>query len=156
MPCITTTDGKVRTVDVPWARSCSGFTLLFEGLALALSEREMPVNPVAERLTVNPQCIWTIFKHWISKAKAADDRGTITQLGVDETSTKKGHHYVTLGVDLNDARVIPVTEGKGKATLQSIQQHHESKGVDKEQVAQISMDLLPSFIAGAADSFSAA
>ena len=125
------------------------FTLLFEALALALIEREMPVNRFAEILKVNPQRIWTNFNHWISKAKAADDTGTITKLGVDETSTKKGHHYVTLGVDLDEARVIHVAEGKGKATLQSIQQHLENKGVDKEQVEQISMDLSPSFIAGA-------
>jgi len=163
VPRITTADGKVRTVDVPWARPGSGFTLLFEALALALIERdsqsyevEMPVNRVAEMLKVNPQRIWTIFNHWISKAKAADDPGTITKLGVDETSTKKGHHYVTLGVDLDEARVIHVTEGKGKATLQSIQQHLEDKGVAKQQVEQISMDLSPSFIAGAAESFPAA
>jgi transposase len=116
----------------------------------------MPVNRVAEILKVNPQRIWTIFNHWISKARAADDPGTITKLGVDETSTKKGHHYVTLGVDLDEARVIHVTEGKGKATLQSIQQHLENKGVDKEQVEHISMDLSPSFISGAAESFPAA
>ena len=100
----------------------------------------MPVNRVAEILKVNPQHIWTIFNHWISTARVADDPATITKLGVDEISTKKGHHYVTLGVDLDEARVIHVTEGKGKATLQSIQQHLESKGVDKEQVEQISMD----------------
>jgi transposase len=156
VPRITTTDGKVRTVDVPWARPGSGFTLLFEALALALIEREMPVNRVAEILKVNPQRIWTIFNHWLSKARIADDPSTITKLGVDETSTKKGHHYVTLGVDLEEARVIHVSEGKGKATLQSIQQHLENKGVDKEQVEQISMDLSPSFIAGAAESFPAA
>jgi transposase len=37
--------------------------------------------------------------------------------------------------------------------LKSIQQHHEIKGVAKEQVKQISMDLSPAFIAGAAESF---
>ena len=153
VPRITTTDGKVRTVDVPWARPGSGFTLLFEALALALIEREMLANRVAEILKVNPQRIWTLFNHWISEARAADDPGTLTQLGVDETSTQKGHHYVTLGVDLDEARVLHVTEGKGKATLQSIQQYLENKGVDKEQVEQISMDLPPSFIAGAAESF---
>ncbi len=52
--------------------------------------------------------------------------------------------------------MIHVTKGKGKATLQSIQQHLETKGVEKEQVKQISMDLSPSFIAGAAESFPAA
>ena len=153
VPRITSSDGKVRTVEVPWARPGSGFTLLFEALALALIEREMPVNRVAEILKVNPQRIWTIFNHWISKAKAADDPSALTKLGVDETSTKKGHHYVTLGVDLDTSRVIHVTEGKGKATLHSIQQHLETKGVEKEQVKQISMDLSPAFIAGAAESF---
>ena len=71
--------------------------MLFEALALALIERdsqsyevEMPVNRVVEILKVNPQRIWTIFNHWISKTKATDDPGTITQLGVDKTSTKKG------------------------------------------------------------------
>jgi transposase len=75
-------------------------------------------------------------------------------LGIDETSTKKGHHYVTLGVDLDTSRVIHVTEGKGKATFKSIQQYLENKGIKNEQVEQISMDLSPSFIAGAAESFS--
>ena len=67
---------------MPWARPGSGFTLLFEALALALIEREMPVNRVAEILKVNPQRIWTIFNHWISKAKAADDPSALTKLGV--------------------------------------------------------------------------
>ena len=75
---------------------------------------------------------------------------------VDKTSTKNGHHYVTLGVDLDGARVIHVTEGKGKATKQRIQQHLENKGVDRKQIEQISNDLSPSFIAGAAESFLAA
>jgi transposase len=139
-------------VNAPWARPGSGFTLLFEALALALIEREMPVNRVAEILKVNPQCIWTIFNHWISKARAADDPSTITKLGVDETSTKKGRHYVTLGGDLDESRVIHVTEGKGKTTLKSIQQHLETKGVEPIQVKQISMNLSPSFIVGAAES----
>jgi hypothetical protein len=44
-------------VEVPWARPGSGFTLLFEAMALAMIEREMPVNRVAEMLKVNPQRI---------------------------------------------------------------------------------------------------
>jgi transposase len=108
---------------------------------------------IAEMLKVNPQRIWTVFNHWIGKAKAADDVSSITQLGIDETSSKKGHKYVTLGVDLEESRVIFVTEGKGKATLHNIQKHFEDKGVEKEQVEQISMDLSPSFIAGASEAF---
>ena len=134
VPRITTAEGNVRTVEVPWARPGSGFTLLFEAMALALIEREMPVNRVAEMLKVNPQRIWTVFNHWISKAKIADDVSSITQLGIDETSSKKGHKYVTLGVDLEASRVVFVTEGKGKATLHNLQKHLKDKGVEKEKI----------------------
>ena len=153
VPRIKTSDGKVVTVNVPWARPGSGFTLLFEAFAMTLIEREMPVNRVAEMLGVNPQRVWTVFNHWIGKATQSDDPSTITRLGVDETSSRKGHKYVTLGVDLDASRVIHVCEGKGKAALKSIQQHLENKGVPEQQVTQLSMDLSPSFIAGAAAYF---
>ena len=156
VPRIKTSDGKVLTVEVPWSRPGSGFTLMFEAFAMALIEREMPVNRVAEVLGINPQRVWTLFNHWIEKARKADDPSAITQLGVDETSSRKGHQYVTLGVDLASSRVIHACAGKGKATLKSIQQHLEQKGVKKEQITQISMDLSPAFIAGAAESFPAA
>jgi transposase len=156
VPRIQTPDGKVVTVVVPWARPGSGFTLLFEALALALIEREMPVNRVAELLRVNPQRIWTVFNHWVGQARTADDPSSITKLGVDETSTRKGHHYVTLGVDLDAGRVIHVTEGKGKETLGSIQKHLETKGVDQNQIKQASLDLSPAFISGVKESFPAA
>ena len=156
VPPIKTSDGKVVTVNVPWSRPGSGFTLLFEAFAMALIEREMPVSRVAEILGVNPQRVWTLFNHWIEKARKSDDVSSISQLGVDETSSRKGHKYVTLGVDLEKSRVIHACTGKGKATLKSIQQRLESKGVAAAQITQLSMDLSPAFIAGAAESFPAA
>ncbi len=153
VPRIKKPDGKVATVEVPWARPGSGFTLLFEAFAMALIEREMPVNRVAETLGVLPQRVWTVFNHWIANARQSEDPSTVHRLGIDETSSKKGHHYVTLGVDLDTSRVIHVVEGKGKETLVGIQQYLESKGVQKRHVTQLSMDLSPAFIAGAAESF---
>jgi transposase len=156
VPRIKSSDGHVRTVNVPWARPGSGFTLLFEAFALALIEREMPVNRVAEILDVNPQRVWTVFNHWVGKARQTDDPSSIKHLGVDETSSKKGHSYVTIGVDLEESRVIHAVEGKGKETLASIATHLESKGVEAEQIKELSMDLSPAFIAGAKESFPSA
>jgi transposase len=149
VPRITTSDGKVRNANVPWARAGSGFTLLFEAFALALIEREMPVNRVAQILGVNAQRIWTVFGHWVEQARANDDPSSITRLGVDETSSKKGHSYVTLGVDLDNARVIHVCEGKGKDTMAGIARHLKNRDVPPEQIEHVSMDLSPSFISGA-------
>ena len=105
---------------------------------------------------VNPQRVWTVFNHWVGRARKSDAPSSITRLGVDETSTEKGHNYVTPGVDLDAGRVLHVTEGKGKATLKDIQEHLENKGVPEEQVKELSMDLSPAFIAGAAKSFPSA
>jgi len=63
---------------------------------MALIEREMPINRVAELMGVNPNRVWRLFNHWVEKARQADDPSKVTRLGVDETSTKKGHNYVTL------------------------------------------------------------
>jgi transposase len=129
---------------------------MFEAFVMALIEREMPVNRVAETLGVNAQRVWGVFNHWVGVARELDDPSTITRLGVDETSTKKGHHYMTVGVDLDVGRVVHVCEGKGKKTLEEIAQHLENKGVIENQIQELSMDLSPAFIAGAGASFPSA
>jgi transposase len=145
--------GKVKQVSVPWSRANSGFTLLFEAFAMALIEREMPVNKVAEILQVYPKRLWTIFNYWINIAYQADDQKEVTVLGIDETSSKKGHEYVTIAVDMDKRRVLHATEGKGKETLTKIREHLGQKGVNPEQIKNICMDMSPSFIAGAIDEF---
>lgn len=112
VPRIKTKTGKVKLLEVPWARSGSGFTLLFEAFAMCLIEGEMPVNKVGGVLKEDPHRIWTIFNYWISKAYEEDEPGQIERLGIDETSRKKGHKYVTVGIDFEKRRVIHVTEGK--------------------------------------------
>ena len=148
VPRIRTSHGKVKLVEVPWARSGSGFTLLFEALAMALIEREMPLNKVGQLLGENGHRIWTIFNHWIGLAYKADDPSRIEQLGFDETSTRKGHHYVTVAVDLEENRVIHVVEGKDANTIKEIKDYLITKGVDSKQITQTSIDLSPAFISG--------
>lgn len=143
VPRIKTRTGKVETVAVPWACPGSGFTPLFEALAMSLIEREMPVNRVAEMLRANPQRIWTLFNHWVCDGLKRDDPSGITKLGVDETSTRKGHNYITVGVDLDAKRVIHVTEGKGKKTLDAIQKHLSSHEVKPGQITDYPPPSLP-------------
>ena len=88
-------EGKIYQIDVPWSRPGSGFTLLFEAYAMLLIESEMPVSKVSEILDVTSPRIWRVFDYWIEKAFSADDLSDVTQLGIDETSRKKGHHYIT-------------------------------------------------------------
>jgi hypothetical protein len=68
VPRIKTSEGKIREVDDPWARKQSGFTLLFEALAMSLIKNEMPTNKVAKLLGEHPNRIWRIFNYWIELA----------------------------------------------------------------------------------------
>jgi transposase len=61
VPRINTKDGKVKLVEVPWCRSGSGFTLLFEAYVMALIESEMPINKIGQLINENPHVMRIIF-----------------------------------------------------------------------------------------------
>lgn len=153
VPRIKTKDGKVHMIDLPWARAGSGFTLLFEAFAMMLIEKEMPVSKAGGLLNVDPHRIWTIFNYWIEKAYTADVLTIPEKLGLDETSKRKGHNYVTLAVNLDERKVIHAVEGKGKKTVELIRKYIEFKGIDIKNVLHASMDMSPSYIAGVHDNF---
>jgi len=89
---VKTAQAGTETLPVPWARSGSGFTLLFEAFSLLLIESEMPVSKAAQIMDVYPQRLWNVFSYWIAKAHQADDHAEVSVLGIDETSSKKGHN----------------------------------------------------------------
>ena len=110
-------NNEVKTVQVPWARAGSGFTLLFEAFSMLLIESEMTVSKAANVMRIIPNRLWRVFNYWISKAVATDVLKDVNQIGIDETSTKKGHNYVTIFADLDTRRSIHVTPGKDADTI---------------------------------------
>jgi len=148
LPRIKTKEGTVKTVQVPWARKGSGFTLLFEAFSMALIEREMPVNKVANLLGEYAQRIWNIFNYWIRISYDKDDQSTVTRIGIDETSVRKGHDYITVAADLLRRRVIHVTEGKNSESIGKLKEHLESKGVKPIQITDACIDMSTGFIKG--------
>jgi transposase len=153
VPRVKKKDGKVKLVEVPWSRSGSGFTLLFEAYVMALIESEMPINKIGQLIKENPHRLWTIFNYWIKRAYDADEPRRLKKLGLDETSKKKGHDYITLAVDLDERRVLHITEGKDKKAVKAVKLYLESKGVNVNKVMDVSMDMSPSFISGVTEYF---
>ena len=73
-----------------------------------LIQSEMSVSDVVSLLGVTAPRIWRIFDYWMLQASAAEDLSEVSQLGIDETSSKKGHEYVIVFVDMEERRVIDV------------------------------------------------
>lgn len=148
VPRVKQSNGKIETQPVPWARKGSGFTLLFEAFAMLLIENEMPVNKVAKVVKVYPNRLWRVFNYWVSIAHQKDVIEDLTKLGFDETSTRKGHNYITTMVDLKQRRVLFATEGKGADCIGRSIQYLDDKLVAIENINQVCIDMSPAFISG--------
>jgi transposase len=145
-------DCGILSTDVPWARPGSGFTYLFESFVMILV-REMSLSAAARILGEHDTRIWRILNHYVTKARDAEDLHGVTKVGVDETSMKKGHNYVTVGVDMEKSKVIFATKGKDSTTLARFNQDLHDHGGDADFVREVSCDMSPAFIQGAEDYF---
>ena len=147
MPRIRCDKHGVKLVDVVWARKQSGFTLLFEALVMAMMSM-MPVKAVAKQLGVTDKRLWRILEHYVGEDLAKQDLSSLEKVGIDETSIKKGHNYVSLFVDMEKGKVVYVTEGKDAATVERFTQHLKEHGGNPEAISEASIDMSPAFMTG--------
>jgi transposase len=148
VPRIEQKDGKVKTVVVPWARPGSGFTLLFEAFSMLLIEYEMPVNKVAATLRVVANRLWRVFNYWVQDGVDKDSLAEVKQVGIDDTSSKKGHNYVTVCADLEKRRVIYVDEGREGKAVGNLAAALTEKGGDVKAISHVGIDMSPAYISG--------
>lgn len=139
--------GKTSQVTVPWAREGSGFTLLFEALALSLC-RELPVAQAANLLRVASKRLWTRIDHYIKAARCRDDMSGVRKVGVDETSVKKGHEYITVVHDLEAKRLLFACPGRDHETVAAFAQDLTVHGGDPEAVEHVCMDMSAAYTKG--------
>lgn len=143
--------GKMKMMDVPWASSGSGFTLLFESKSIELM-REMPVNNVGGYLGVNDKRLWRVLNSFVSDRMEKQDLSYVDAFYVDETACKRGHDYISIFVDKNH-EIIFVTEKNDSDTITRFREHLESHGGKRENVKFICCDMGSGFKSGIAREF---
>jgi transposase len=137
----------IKTIEVPWARRRSGFTLLFESYLLTLA-KEMPVNAIKKLVGEQDTRIWRVLKHYVEQAREDLDFSDVTQVGIDETSRKKGHNYITVFVDMETSKIIYATEGKDADTIGRFVDDLKCHGGSPDMITDVSMDMSVAFISG--------
>lgn len=152
VPRIKCNGHGVKTIVVPWARPNSGFTLLFEALILAMAE-EMPINAISELVGETDKRLWRIIQHYVEKDIEKQDLSKVSRVGVDETSAKRGHAYVSLFVDMDSKKVIFVAEGKDSLTIQAFKDHLCKHKGTVRNIKEFSCDMSPAFISGISEYF---
>ena len=140
--------GKTSQVSVPWARENSGFTALFEALALTLCQ-ELPVSQAAALLRCTDKRLWRQIEHHVSKARALEDMSGVTHVGIDETSLRKGQNYITVVHDLGPKRrLLFACEGRDHQTVVDFAADFKAHGGDPEQIAHMCQDMSAAYAKG--------
>jgi transposase len=103
---------------VPWARHGSWFTHSFEQTVAWLTLHGSR-KVVSELMRVSWNTVGAIVKrvHDGVKEKAPDMFEGLESIGIDETSYKKGHKYMTVVVDHGTGKLIWAAKGHGKTVL---------------------------------------
>jgi transposase len=140
----------IKTVNVPWARPGSGFTLLFEALVMTMVSA-MPVKAVARIVGEHDTRLWRVIHHYVDEARGRTDASGVTRLAIDETAARRGQDYVTLFVDIDQARVVFATEGNDAATIAAFADDLTAHGGDRDAISQVCIDMSPAFIKGIAE-----
>jgi transposase len=139
-------------VAVPWARPGSGFTLLFEALVLAMAP-QMPMAAVARLVAEHDTRLWRLVRHHVNEARARRSDRAVRAIGIDETSSRRGHAYITLFVDLARSRLLFATPGKDAATVERFRADFVAHHGRPDQLTELCCDMSTGLIKGVRESF---
>jgi len=147
LPRVRCPEHGVGQIEVSWARPGSGFSMLFEAMLLILA-KAMPVAKVAESAREHDTRIWRVLEHHVRAARDQEDFSAVRKVGMDETSARKGHDYVSIFADMELGRVLFATEGRDSATVARFATDLTAHGGDPDSVTDTSSDMSTAFISG--------
>lgn len=147
VPRVKLKDGKVKLVPMPWEGLSAGFSLLFEALVMQLC-KAMPVKQVGDLINESDDKLWQMLDKYIDAGRELEDFSELKSVGVDETSKKKNHDYISLFVDMKKRKTIYITEGKSSETVNDFKEDLVLHGGNAENIKNVSCDMSPAFIKG--------
>ena len=150
VPRVRLPDGRVALVEPPWVGRCSGFTLLFEALVVALC-REMPFAAAARLAGLSQHRVQAMCECYVDLAQEGADLSAGREVAIDETSRARGHNYVTAVADAAVRRVVFVDEGRSAGVIGEFAEELAARGGSPEAVGSVSIDMSPALIKGTAE-----
>jgi transposase len=154
-PRITCKTCGVKQINVPWARAGSGFTLLFEALAMTLVTH-MPVAAAARLVGEHDTRLWRVVIHYVEAALARLDLADLKRVAIDETAAKRGHNYISLFVDIDARKVVYIAEGRGAETVAEFADHVDAHNSDASRIKEVCIDMSGAFIKGVTENLTEA
>ena len=108
----------VLVADVPWAYPGSGFTKDFD-LTVGWLATYLPRSTVSEYMRIDWETVGRCVHRTMNDIEPEISRRLdgLVNIGIDETSYKKGHKYITIVVNHDTNTVVWAAQGHGKSVL---------------------------------------
>lgn len=139
----------IRQIRVPWAEDNSRFTALFEALAIDWM-KQASISAVAERLHLSWDEAAGIQERAVRRGLARRKAEPVRYLGIDETSFRRRHRYVTVVSDLEKPRVLFVGEDRKRESLDGFWENMTSEQLSA--VEGVAMDMWEPYIGAVVES----
>ena len=133
--------GAIRWPHLPFADPKKRYIKAFGRFVIELLQWTT-IKGAARLLGVGWDLVKDIHKSWLRKRYRAIPLHKIKYLGIDEFSIRKGHSYMTIGVDLETGRIVYAAEGKSAGTLWPL----IMKLRKSRKIKAIAMDMNPGYI----------
>src|SRR5450631_32813 len=149
VPRVECPEHGVKRVKVPWARPRSDFTLLFEALLMAMV-KEMPVAAIAKLVGEYDKKLWRVVHHYVDAAVESQDLSDMQEVGIDDTSFRRGQSYVSVfaDLDLSERRAVFVADGRGQETVEQFAGFLGSHGGRAQNIKEVCQDMAGPYLAG--------
>jgi transposase len=121
-------------VGVSFADPGRSYTRSFERLVLDLRQ-SMTLRDVARHLGISDWMVRDIEKRYLGRHFAKPRLKDLKHIAIDEISTKKGHKYLTIVMDLESGAVVFVGRGKGAEALKPFWKRLQASHAQVEAVA---------------------
>jgi hypothetical protein len=107
---------------------------------LALAQ-QMTFAAVARLVNESWHRVHAICSRYVDLAVAQADLSAVSAVGIDETSCRRGHDYLTIAADAAERRVVFVTEGRDATTVGRFAEHLTAHKARPEQITTVSIDM---------------
>lgn len=135
----------VKVVRLCWAEKGSQFTLLFERFAIEVL-KECPKNRSAELLRISWDEADRIMSRAVRRGLSRRSKSRkLSVIGVDETSSRKGHNYLTIVTNHKEGTVEYVSEDRGQESLDRYYKTLTDK--QKKNIQAVTMDMWDPYMA---------
>jgi transposase len=142
-PRVSCPEHGVLQVTLPWAQAGSRFTNLFEALAIDVV-LAANVKKAAAILRITWDEAWHLMERAVVRGRAAKGSEMPGKIGIDEKAIAKGHRYMTLVCDLEEATVEYIGEDRKEASLAAYFEAFPKERL--EGIEAISLDMWPAYI----------